>query len=184
LLDFAPDYRYYTSDVTRMWPVNGKYSSWQRELLGFVLEYRNAVMKQIKPGVTTQQIMDRAKTAMQPVFARWKFSKPAYEAAAHTLVDRGGGVLSHPVGMAVHDDGAYNRVPLKPGQVFSIDPQLRVPEENLYIRYEDVIVVTETGMENFTAFLPSELNEIEKLVGVGGVVQKAPPSAAPSAPHK
>ena len=75
-----------------------------------------------------------------------------YEAAAHTLVDRGGGVLSHTVGMAVHDDGAYNRGPLKPGHVFSIDPQVRVPEENLYIRYEDVIVVTETGMETSPIF--------------------------------
>jgi Xaa-Pro aminopeptidase len=178
LLDFAPEYRYYVSDVTRMWPVNGKYSPRQRELLGFVLEYRNAVMKQIRPGVTTQQVLEQAKTAMQPVFARWKFSKPVYEKAAHDLVDRGGGVLSHPVGLTVHDDGNYTRGPLKPGHVFSIDPQLRVAEENLYIRYEDVIVVTENGMENFTDFLPSELNEMEKLVGVGGVIQKVPPNPA------
>ena len=184
LLDFAPDYRYYTSDVTRMWPVNGKYSAWQRELLGFVLEYRNAVMKQIRPGVTTQQILEQAKNAMHPVFARWKFSKPEYEKAAHELVDRSGGVLSHPVGMTVHDDGPYARGPLKPGQVFSIDPQLRVPEENLYIRYEDVIVVTDSGIENFTDFLPSELNEMEKLVGTGGVVQKAPPVPESAIRHR
>jgi Xaa-Pro aminopeptidase len=175
LMDFAPEYGYYTSDVTRMWPINGKYSAWQRELLGFVLEYRNAVMKQIRPGVTTAQIMEQAKAAMEPVFARWKFSKPVYEKAARELVNRGGGVLSHPVGMTVHDDGAYNRGPLQAGHVFSIDPQLRVPEENLYIRYEDVIVVTESGMENFTAFLPSELDDMEKLVGAGGVLQKVPP---------
>ena len=175
LMDFAPDYRYYTSDVTRMWPVNGRYSPWQRELLGFVLEYRNAVMKQIRPGVTTAQVLEQAKTAMEPVFAHWKFSKPVYEKAARELVNRGGGVLSHPVGMAVHDDGNYARGPLQPGHVFSIDPQLRVPEENLYIRYEDVIVVTDSGMENFTAFLPSQLDEMEKLVGVGGVVQKVLP---------
>jgi len=64
---------------------------------------------------------------------------------------------------------------LRPGQVFSIDPQLRVPEENLYLRYEDTVVVTESGVENFTAFLPSELADIEKLVQEKGVVQKAPP---------
>jgi Xaa-Pro aminopeptidase len=78
----------------------------------------------------------------------------------------------------VHDDGEYSRRggidPLKPGHVFSIDPQLRVPEENLYIRYEDVVVVTETGVENFTEFLPRELKDIEKLVAKGGVVQKLP----------
>lgn len=78
------------------------------------------------------------------------------------------------VGMAVHDVGNY-RGPLKPGQVFSIDPQLRVPEENLYLRYEDTVVVTETGVENFTAFLPSELADLEKLAQEKGVVQKTPP---------
>ena len=184
LMDFAPEYRYYTSDVTRMWPINGKYSPWQRELLGFVLEYRNAVMKQIRPGVTSAQILEQAQAAMEPMFARWKFSKPIYEKAARDLVNRGGGVLSHPVGMTVHDDGPYNRGPLQPGQVFSIDPQLRVPEENLYIRYEDVIVVTDTGMENFTAFLPSELDDLERLVGTGGVVQKVPPIPADAIPAK
>jgi Xaa-Pro aminopeptidase len=134
--------------------------------------------------VTSAQILEQAKAAMEPVFARWKFSKPVYEKAARELVDRGGGVLSHPVGMTVHDDGPYNRGALQPGHVFSIDPQLRVPEENLYIRYEDVIVVTENGMENFTAFLPSELDEMDKLVGVGGVVQKVPPVAESAIPGK
>ena len=96
---------------------------------------------------------------------RTKFSKPIYERAAHRLVDTGGGVFSHPVGMAVHDDGRYTGGVLKPGHVFSIDPQLRVPEEHIYLRYEDVIVITEKGYENFTDFLPSELDDIEKLVG-------------------
>jgi hypothetical protein len=77
--------------------------------------------------------------------------------------------------MAVHDVGTYTRDVLKPGQVFSLDPQLRVPEENLYLRYEDVVVVTETGVENFTDFLPSELGDIEKLVGRGGLLQVVPP---------
>ena len=175
LMDFAPDYRYYTSDVTRMWPVSGKYSPQQRELLGFVLEYRNAIIRRIRPGVTAAQIMDEAKKVMDPVFARTKFSKPAYLAAARELVEKGGGVFSHPVGLTVHDDGPYGPGPLKPGHVFSIDPQLRVPDENLYIRYEDVVVVTETGVENFTDFLVSELDDMEKMVLTGGgMVQKFP----------
>lgn len=175
LMDFAPDYGYYTSDITRMWPVNGKYNLWQRELLQFVLEYRNNVLKRIRPGVTADAILAEAKAAMEEVFRRTKFSKPIYETAARKLVDTGGGVFSHTVGMAVHDVGNYRREVLKPGIVFSIDPQLWVPEENLYVRYEDVVVVTETGVENFTDFLPTELNELEKLVGQNGIVQKVPP---------
>jgi Xaa-Pro aminopeptidase len=177
LMDFAPDYGYYTSDVTRMWPINGKYSPVQRELLQFVLEYRNTVMKLIRPGITSKEIIEQAKTAIAPVLQRTKFSKPVYEQAARKMVETGGGTLSHPVGLAVHDDGPYNRGPLKVGHVFSIDPQLWVPEENLYIRYEDVIVITPNGYENFTDFLPVELNELEKLVGQGGIALKLQPAA-------
>jgi Xaa-Pro aminopeptidase len=175
LMDYAPDYRYYVSDIGRVWPVNGKYTAQQRELLQFVLEFHKAVMSRVRPGVTAAQIHDEAKKAMEPVFARTKFSKPAYEQAARTLVENGGGVFSHTVGMAVHDVGGYRNGPLKPGQVFSIDPQLRVPSENLYLRFEDTIVVTETGFENFTAFIPMELDDMEKLVLEKGIVQRAPP---------
>jgi Xaa-Pro aminopeptidase len=174
-MDFAPEYHYYTSDIARVWPVNGKYDSVRRELLQFVLDYRNAVMTRIRPWVTPQAIRDEAKAAMADVFRRTRFSKPIYERAAHRLVDTGGGVFSHPVGMAVHDDGEYVRGVLKPGHVFSIDPQLRVPEEHIYLRYEDVVVVTEKGYENFTDFLPSELDDLEKLVGQGGMLQEFPP---------
>jgi Xaa-Pro aminopeptidase len=175
LMDFAPDYRYYTSDIGRVWPVNGKYTPQQRQLLQFVLEWHKAVMSRIRPGVTATEIQAEAKKAMEPVFARTAFSKPIYETAARTLVENGGGVFSHTVGMAVHDVGRYRDGPLKPGQVFSVDPQLRVREENLYLRFEDTVVVTETGVENFTDFIPMELADMEKLVLEKGIVQKAPP---------
>jgi Xaa-Pro aminopeptidase len=175
LMDFAPDYRYYTSDVTRMWPVSGKFSDVQKELLGFVLEYRDVIIPLIRPGKTVNELREEAAAAMEPVFKRWKFSKPKYEKAARVLVETGGGVFSHPVGLAVHDDGPYHRGPLQPGHVFSIDPQLRVNDENLYIRYEDVVVVTEKGCENFTDFLPSKLADIEKVIGGAGLLQQFPP---------
>ncbi|MPZ17980.1 MAG: M24 family metallopeptidase [Luteitalea sp.] len=175
LMDYAPDYRYYVSDIGRVWPVNGTYAPWQRELLQFVLEYHKTVLARVRPGVTPAQVMEEARKAMEPVFARTTFSKPIYEQAARRLVDTGGGVFSHTVGMAVHDVGSY-RDGLKPGQVFSVDPQLRVPEENLYLRYEDTVVVTEDGVENFTDFLPMELDDIEKLVREEGIVQKVPPT--------
>jgi Xaa-Pro aminopeptidase len=178
LMDFAPDYRYYTSDIGRVWPVNGTYTAAQRELLQVVLEFHKAVLSRIRPGVTAAAIHDEAKQAMAPVLARTKFSKPIYEQAARRLVESGGGVFSHTVGMAVHDVGGYRSGPLKPGQVFSIDPQLRVPEEHIYLRFEDTIVVTETGVENFTDFIPMELDDMEKLVREKGIVQHAPPVPA------
>jgi len=171
LMDYAPDYRYYVSDIGRMWPVNGTYAPAQRELLQFVLEYRNAILARVRPGVSAAAIQEEARQAMEPVFARTHFSKDLYLKAARHMVDTGGGVFSHPVGMAVHDVGTY-REELRPGHVFSIDPQLRVPEESLYIRYEDTVVVTDKGVENFTAFLPSELRDLETLAREKGIVQK------------
>jgi Xaa-Pro aminopeptidase len=177
LMDYAPDYRYYVSDIGRVWPVNGSYQPWQRELLQFTLDYHKAVMSRIKPGVTPKQLLDDARAAMEPVIARTPWSKPAYAAAARRLIETSGGALSHMVGMAVHDVGSY-RDGLKVGHVFSVDPQLRVPEENIYLRFEDTIVVTETGYENFTHFIPMELGEMEALVQEKGIVQQVP--AGPS----
>ncbi len=183
LMDYAPDYRYYVSDIGRMWPVNGRFNAWQRELLQFVLEYRNAVLARIRPGVSAEQIQQEAGAAMEPLFARRRFSKPIYQQAARRLVETGGGVFSHTVGLAVHDVGGY-RGPLQPGQVFSVDPQLRVPQENLYIRYEDTVVVTENGVENFTEFLPSELADIETLVRETGILQKLPATSSLPSPSQ
>lgn len=174
LMDYAPDYHYYVSDIGRVWPVNGTYEPWQRELLQVILEYRNVVLDRIRPGVTQDEILSSAREAMEPILERTAFSKPIYEAAARKMVDTGGGVLSHPVGLAVHDDGPYRNGLLQVGHVFSVDPQLWVREENLYLRYEDTVVVTADGVENFTAFLPSELDDIEALVREQGVVQRVP----------
>ena len=114
---------------------------------------------------------------MVPIVAKTMWSKPAYEAAARRLVATSGGALSHMVGMAVHDVGSY-REGLKVGHVLSIDPQLRVPEESLYLRFEDTIVVTETGYENFTHFIPMELDAMEAMVKERGLVQKVPAGPA------
>ena len=183
LMDFAPDYRYYTSDIGRVWPVNGKYTAQQRELLQFILEWHKAVMSRIRPGFTPDQILEEARGAMEPVLARTRFSKALYEKAARTMVETGGGVFSHTVGMAVHDVGRYRGAPLKPGQVFSVDPQMWVREESLYLRFEDTVVVTETGVENFTDFIPMELADMEKLVLEKGVVQKVPAVPASKIPR-
>ena len=129
LMDYAPDYHYYVSDIGRMWPVNGTYAPWQRELLELILRYRNVILGLIRPGVTSDEILAAAREQMVPILASYPFSKPIYEQAARTMVETGGGVLSHPVGLAVHDDGSYRNGPLQVGQVFSVDPQMWVPQE-------------------------------------------------------
>ncbi len=173
LMDQAPDVSYYTSDMGRMWPVNGKYSEVQRELYGYIVEYHKTVLALVRPGVTADEIHREAARKMEKVIERTKFSKPVYEKAARaTLTFRGH--LSHPVGMAVHDVGSYREGPLRAGMVFAVDPQMWIPEEKRYIRIEDTVVVTADGVENFTGFAPIELDDVERLMKEEGLLQFRP----------
>jgi Xaa-Pro aminopeptidase len=187
LMDYAPTVGYYTSDVTRMWPVNGKFSAGQRELYGFYLAAYKAIIKSMRVGITAQAAQREAAAEMERLFAEWTFSKPEYRAGAKQFVDdykqgatRPNAAMGHSVGLAVHDDGAIGGV-LRPGMVFSIEPALRVPEEKIYIRLEDMFVVTEKGVEWMTDFVPMDLDAIEKLMKEEGVLQKYPRMAITTA---
>ncbi|MDA0836478.1 MAG: Xaa-Pro peptidase family protein [Planctomycetota bacterium] len=173
LMDYAPDCGNYTSDIGRMWPVNGKFTFEQRELYGYIVEYHKVLLNLIRPHVTAAQIMDEAVAAMRPVFEGWKWSKPHYRAGAEKGFEFRGH-LSHPVGMAVHDIGKYREEPLRPGLVIAIDPMIWIPEEKLYIRCEDTIVVTEDGIENLTDAAPLELDDVEQVMHEEGLLQRYP----------
>ncbi len=160
LMDCAPDFGQYTSDIGRMWPVNGVYAPWQRELYGFMVTYHRALLRRIKPGAMAEDILADAAAEMGEAVDRTVWSKRVFEdAARRTLTFKGH--LSHPVGMAVHDNGGYWDEPLRPGTVFTVDPQLWAPEERLYIRCEDTVAVTEDGIENLTGSAPLDPDEIE-----------------------
>jgi Xaa-Pro aminopeptidase len=170
LMDYAPDYRYYTSDIGRMWPVDGRYSDDQRRLYGFVVAYHRALLAEIRPGRTACDVMDAAAEAMRPRVAGLDLGSPARTAAAESML-RWRGHLSHPVGMAVHDVGDYHAGLLEPGHVFSVDPTIVVPEERLYLRVEDTVAVTDTGLENLTGFVPLEPDDLEALWREPGLLQ-------------
>ncbi len=163
LMDYAPDVCNYTNDIGRMWPVNGTFSTHQRELYGFIVEYHKALLKRLRPGALPREILAETAEEMRSVLEQTTFSKPIYAEAARKALDFRGH-LSHPVGMAVHDVGSYFEVPMQVGLVISIDPMLWVPEETLYIRVEDTIVITENGCEVLTGHVPFEVNELEALM--------------------
>jgi len=173
LMDLAPDYRYYTSDVTRMWPANGTYTDDQRDLYGFVVEYHKAFMRYVRPGVTPSQILKEAAADMREILDGMSFSKEIYRKACEDALEFSGHI-QHPVGMSVHDVGTHRGKPLEPGMVFSIDPMIWVHEEKQYIRMEDVVVVTEDGVENLSANLPVEMDDLEQLWQEEGILQKRP----------
>ena len=173
LMDTAPDYRYYTSDVTRMWPVNGTYTRDQRDLYGFVIEYHKAFMRRIRPGVTPTELVEEVAADMREVLEGMSFSKEIYREACKDALDFKGH-FQHPVGMSVHDVGRLWGKPLEPGMVFAVDPMIWVRPEELYIRMEDIVVVTVDGVENLSANLPIEMDEIERIIREDGIVQDRP----------
>jgi Xaa-Pro aminopeptidase len=76
------------------------------------------------------------------------------------------------VGMEVHDVTAPMSDGLKPGMIFTIEPALTIPEDRVYVRLEDMILITEKGYENLSGFVPMEVAEIEKLMAETGFAEK------------
>ncbi|MCA9839115.1 MAG: aminopeptidase P N-terminal domain-containing protein [Trueperaceae bacterium] len=173
LVDCGPDYKYYASDITRMWPVSGVYDPVQRQLYEFMVDYHKTFLRLLRPGVTAEQVRDEAREEMAAVVARTRFAKPIYQEAAQRALDFPYH-LSHPVGMAVHDVGHYRGKVLKPGIVLTVDPQLIIPEERLYIRVEDTVVMTENGIENLTVDAPLELDDVEACMKEASILDRYP----------
>lgn len=169
LVDCAPDYKYYSSDIGRMWPVNGTYDDVQRELYGFIVEYHKVLLNLLKPGSDAKQVQEQAAAEMRAVVETTTFSKPIYELAARRALEFPYH-LSHPVGMAVHDVGHYREKTLEPGIVLTVDPQLIIPEERRYIRVEDTVIITADGIENVTQYAPLELDDVEACMTQTGTV--------------
>ncbi|MGN6369852.1 MAG: aminopeptidase P N-terminal domain-containing protein [Phycisphaerae bacterium] len=173
LFDYAPDYNYYTSDIGRMWPAGGAYSAVQRELYGFVLEHHRVLLEEIRPGRMKKEVLAAAAERMYGVVEKTRWSKEIYRAGAKKLLESER-PLSHGVGMPVHESAAWADRPMEPGLVFAVDPELVIPEEELYIRVEDTVLVTPDGIENLTSECPREMEEVEKLMRGPGILQSFP----------
>ncbi|MGE3191237.1 MAG: aminopeptidase P N-terminal domain-containing protein [Vicinamibacterales bacterium] len=173
LMDYAPELRYYVSDVTRIWPVNGTFTPAQRTLVDFIVAYRAAFFRHIKAGITPEEVIVLARRDMEPVFARTTFGDQSDRKAAGDMLDFRGH-LQHPVGMTVHDNGTIWGKPFHEGQVFTVDPMMWIRDKRLYVRMEDTILVTKDGIENFTDFLASTPDEIEAVMKQEGMLGKVP----------
>jgi Xaa-Pro aminopeptidase len=167
LFDFAPDYKYYSSDVTRMFPASGTFPEGQRELYKTYLRLYQALMTSIRPRATPREIVEDAVKKMDAYLATAVIGNAKVRDAAARFVERYRTMparsLGHFVGMEVHDVGVRHET-LEPGMVFTIEPALTIPEDRVYVRLEDVILVTETGYENLSAFVPIEVEAVEKLM--------------------
>jgi Xaa-Pro aminopeptidase len=153
LLDYAPEVDHYTSDITRTWPVNGKFSARQAELYDAVLEAQAAGIAAVKPGAT----IDDVSRACSQVFEQKGLGK----------LERHG--PCHYIGLEVHDEADYT-APFVPGVCFTVEPGLYEESTGIGIRIEDVVCVTEAGCEVLSRDVPKDRAAMERLVGEQGVL--------------
>lgn len=158
LVDIGAEYSYYASDTTRTYPVSGRFSKRQRELYLAVLSAKKAVEQYAKPGMTLRDLHQKAVEVLRnsPLRAR---DEDGQERTLDAFFVHG---LSHMIGMDVHDPDLGK--PLQPGMVFTIEPGIYIPGENIGIRIEDDYLMTENGVVNLSAELPTDPDAIERMM--------------------
>ncbi|WP_371973193.1 Xaa-Pro aminopeptidase [Lelliottia nimipressuralis] len=182
LIDAGCEYRGYAGDITRTFPVNGKFSPAQRAVYDIVLESLETALTLFRPGTSIQDVTGSVIRIMVNGLVKLGILKGDVEELiadnAHRAFFMHG--LSHWLGLDVHDVGGYGpdrSRTLEPGMVLTVEPGLYiapdadVPAEyrGIGIRIEDDIVITENGNENLTASVVKKADEIEALMAAARV---------------
>lgn len=154
LIDYAPELNYYVTDITRTWPVSGKFTADQLTYYACLKEARSSIIAAMKPGVYLSELQ--------------AICKKVYEKHGFGVLYPGG--IGHFVGMAVHDVGDYTK-PFVKGTVFNVEPIIEDKAKKLHLRLEDTIVITETGAENLTPQSPVDEEAIYKLMKEKGLAE-------------
>ena len=159
VMDVGAQYSGYSADITRTIPANGKFTERQREIYEVVLGAQNAALAAVKPGMDFCGRGDKSifKISYEYINSHGKdlHGKPLGQYFIHGL--------GHHIGLDVHDPGESCK-PLQPGMVVTVEPGIYIPEENLGVRIEDDILVTETGYKFLSERLPRDPAEIEKIM--------------------
>lgn len=155
VMDMAAEYGYYSADVTRTIPADGKFTPKQRAVYDLVLGAQQAALDSLRPGTTLARL-----DAIARQFMRERSGNTCGRRTCDAYFIHG---LGHYIGMDVHDVGRYD-IPLAPGMVLTIEPGIYLPEEGLGVRIEDDVVVTATGFELLSAGVPRTAEAIEALM--------------------
>jgi Xaa-Pro aminopeptidase len=178
LIDAGAEYGYYASDVTRTFPVSGRFSPEQRAVYDLVLRSQLAVIDAVKPGATVEALHEVAVH----VLVEGMIELGLIQGPKAGALERGDYKkyymhrTSHWLGMDVHDVGLYHLNgqprPLEPGFVLTVEPGLYIAQNaeveprwrGIGVRIEDDILVTATGHDNLTADIPKGVGEIETIM--------------------
>jgi Xaa-Pro aminopeptidase len=166
ILDAGPDFENYHVDISTSFPASGRFSPRQKELYEAALAVRDVCQANYRPGVTFKQVGEKVDALIK---------ERGYERFARDFrgIVRYGG-YNHSIGLATHDVTGTFAGPdevLVPGWVFACDIQLFSLAENIGIRIEDTIAITESGYENLSRGVPRTVAEIEALMKKDGILQ-------------
>lgn len=177
LIDAGAEYEGYAADITRTWPINGAFTEPQRDIYQLVLDTQKKCINEVKPGVKLWDLQDMAvdlltQGLLDLGLLEGEKEKIIEEKTYRRFFMHG---LSHWLGMDVHDCGKIDRKEelLKPGQYFTVEPGIYIPDEEdipekyrgIGVRIEDDILVTDSGYENLTDGVVKEIHEIEAIIG-------------------
>ncbi len=155
LFDLGAQYNYYNADITRTFPVNGKFTQRQKDIYNVVLRANEAVKAAAKPGILLKELNDIAKGVLIQGCKDLGLIKEDNEISKYYYHS-----VSHFLGLDTHDIGSYS-MRLMPGMVITNEPGLYIEEEAIGIRIEDNLLITEDGCENLSKDIIKTVEDIE-----------------------
>ncbi len=158
VVDAGAEYRHYAADITRTFPVSGKFTERQRAIYELVLETQRVAIDSVRPGMTIWRLEGIARRYMREHSDGLCGDQTCDRYFRHGL--------AHWLGMDVHDVGSYT-TPLEAGMVLTIEPGIYLADEALGVRIEDDLLVTTEGAEVLSAGAPKTVEEIEALMAQG-----------------
>lgn len=156
LMDLGARLQGYNSDITRTYPVNGKYTERQRQVYDIVLEANRTVLKEAKPGMTTVDLNNICKKVLAAGCIKLGLIEKEEEISRYYMHG-----VSHHLGIDVHDVTVDSNKKLRPGAVISDEPGLYIDEWEIGIRIEDDLLITEDGAVCLSEEIMRDADEIE-----------------------
>ncbi|MDD7795112.1 aminopeptidase P family protein [Clostridium sp. 'White wine YQ'] len=158
LFDLGAQCEYYNADITRTFPVSGKFTDRQKEVYEAVLRVNKKVIKELKPGVNFKDVNDKATEWIGEECVKLGLIADKEDVRKYYWHS-----IGHSLGLDTHDVGKRN-VELRPGMVFTVEPGIYINEEGIGVRIEDDVLITEDGNEVLTKNMIKEVHEIEEFM--------------------
>lgn len=155
--DLGAQYNYYNADISRAFPVNGKFTERQKEVYNAVLKVNEEIINEVKPGAKFRDVNKKATELIAEECIKLGLIKDKSEVSKYYFHS-----IGHSLGLDTHDLETPNRdITFKEGVVYTIEPGIYIEEENIGIRIEDDILVTAEGNINLTSDMIKTVEEIE-----------------------